>query len=94
MLPCVAESYNVLQFVAVCCSVKEERARTNRQDLCARLPCVAACVAVCCSLLQFVVVYCSMLQYVAVCYSILRRVAMCYSVLQCVAVKSTHMQVG
>ena len=45
------------------------------------------CVAVCCSVLQYVVaVCCSVLQCVAVCSSVLQRVAVCCSVLQCVAV--------
>ena len=44
------------------------------------------CVAVCCSMLQYVAVCCSMLQYVAVCCSMLQYVAVCCSVLQCVAV--------
>ena len=45
--------------------------------------CVAAYVAVCCSVLQCVG---SVLQCVAVCCSVLQCVAVCYSVLQCVAV--------
>jgi len=56
------------------------------------LPCVAVCcsmlqyVAVCCSILQCIAVYCSVLQCVAVCCSVLQCVAVCCSVLQCVAV--------
>ena len=44
------------------------------------------CVAVCCSVLQFVAVCCSGLQCVAVCCSMLQCVAVCCSMLQCVAV--------
>ena len=43
------------------------------------------CVAVCCSVLQFVAVCCSVLPCVAVCCSVLQCVAVCCSVLQCVA---------
>ena len=62
MLQCVAVCCSVLQCVAVCCSVLQ-------------------CVAVCCSVLQCVAVCCSVLQCVAVCCS----VAVCRSVSQCVA---------
>ena len=57
---------NVLQCVAVCCSV---------------LPCVAVCcivlpcIAVCCSVLQCVAVCCRVLPCVAVCCSVLQCVA-------------------
>jgi len=60
------------------------------------------CVAVCCSMLQYVaaccskvhyfVVCCSMLQYVAVCCSMLQYVAVCYSMLQSVAVYCSMLQ--
>ena len=40
------------------------------------------CVAVCCSVLQFVAVSCSVLQCLAVCCSVLQCVAVCCSVLQ------------
>ena len=49
-------AYRVLQHVAVWCSVFQ---------------CVA-CVAVCCSVLQYVAVCCSVLQCVAVCCSVLQ----------------------
>ena len=50
------------------------------------------CVAVCCSVLQFVAVCCSVLQCVAVCCSVLQCVAVCCSVLQCVAVCCSVLQ--
>ena len=50
------------------------------------------CVAVCCSVLQFVAVCCSLLQCVAVCCSVLQFVAACCSLLQCVAVCCSVLQ--
>jgi len=55
------------------------------------------CVAVCCSVLQYIAVCCSALQYVAVCCSVLRQlqkecVAVCCSILQCVAVRCSMLQ--
>ena len=65
---------NMLQHVAVCCSVF--------------VPCCPFCrrvsLAVCCSVLQCVAVCCSVLQCVVVCCSVLQCVAVCCSVLQCV----------
>ena len=50
------------------------------------------CVAVCCSMLQYVAVCCSMLQYVAVCCSMLQHVAVCCSMLQYVAACCSMLQ--
>ena len=50
------------------------------------------CVAVCCSVLQYVAVCCSVLQCVAVCCSVLQCVTVCCSVLQCVAVCCSVLQ--
>jgi len=69
--------YEVLQCVAVCCSVLQ------RVAVCRSVP---WCVAVCCSVLQCVAVYCSVSQCVAECCSELHFVIVCGSVLQCVAV--------
>jgi len=44
------------------------------------------CVAVCCSVLQYVAACCSVLQCIAVCCRVLQRVTVCCSVLQRVAV--------
>jgi len=56
-----------LQCAAVCCSALQRTAVYILDDLFknARLQCVAVCVAVCCSVLQYVAVYCSVLQRVA-----------------------------
>jgi len=54
--------------------------------------CTLRCIAVCCSVLQYVTVCCSVLQCVAVCCSMLQCVAVCYSVLQCVAVCCSVLQ--
>jgi len=51
-----------------------------------------ACVAVCCSVLQYVAVCCSVLQCVAVCCSVLQCAAVRCSVLQCVAVCCSVLQ--
>ena len=53
---------------------------------------VLQCVAVCCSVLQFVVVYYSALQCTAACCSVLQRVVVCGSVLQRVAVYCSVLQ--
>jgi len=93
MLSCMSSRMlcfeNVLQCVAVCCSV---------------LQCVAVimhimfrkCVAVCCGVLRCVAVCCGVLRCVAVGYTVLhwfavggsggQRAAVCCSVLQCAAV--------
>jgi len=94
---CVAVCYNVLQCVAVCCSVLQmwggSFARWPRLS-----DCVAICCSVCCSALDCVAVCCSVLQCVAhvrrklcetptliwVCHSALYFVAVLCSVLQCV----------
>ena len=86
VLQCVAVCCSVLQCVAVCCSVLQCVA-----VCCSVLQCIAECcsvlqcVAVCCSVLQCVAVCCSVLQCVAVCCSVLQSVEVCCSVLQCVA---------
>jgi len=81
LLQCVAVCCSVLQCVAVCCSV---------------LQCVAVCcgvlhhlcrchvwrLAVCCIVLQCIAVCCSVLQCVAVCCGVLQCVAVCCSIVQ------------
>jgi len=67
----------VLQSVAVCCSVLQ----------CVAMWCsVMQCVAVCCSVLHSIAVHCSALQCIAACCSVLQCIPVCCSVLQCVAV--------
>jgi len=54
---CVAVCYNVLQYVAVCCSVLQLTLLYAHQDTSQQIP--AACAAVCYSVVQCVAVCCS-----------------------------------
>jgi len=94
---------NVLQCVAVCCSVLQWHTCPFARTPCCAEP--AQCV-VCCGVLQCVAVCCSVLQCVAVTHmsacphavlrractvcNVLRCVAVCCSVLQCVAAPYVH----
>ena len=71
---------NMLQCVALCCSVKK---LPDDEQVTYAVFC-SVFFAVCCSVLQCVAVC---LQCVAVCCSVLQCVAVCCSVLQCVAVE-------
>jgi len=70
---------SVLQRVAECCSALQ--AHYGRVSLNCSTKALL-CVAVCCSVLQYVAACCSVLQCVAVCCSVLQRVEACCSVLQ------------
>ena len=101
VLQCVAVWCSVLQGVAASCRLCLERSLTSSSSF-RKSQGKVLCVAVCCSLLQFVAVCCSALQRVAdvlqcdaACCNVLQYVALhlvCCSalhVLQCVAVWSS-----
>ena len=82
---------DLLQCVALCCSVLQRVTTCYSLSLCASGYCtvlwgvqiccrVMQCASVCCSV-------CSVLQCVAVCCSVLQCVAVCCTMLQCVAVE-------
>ena len=85
---CLPPTSQVLQHVAVCCSVVQCTAACCSVMLCRRSVCCRRdrslslpSFAVCCSVLQCVAVCCDVLQCVAMCCSVLQCVAMCCSVL-------------
>ena len=94
----VHDSFSVLQYVAVFCSVLQRvevwlpsapikmmlsTLCLTHSVCCSVLRCVAVCCSVLHSMLQCVSVCCRMLQCVAVCCSVLQCVAMCCNELQC-----------
>jgi len=102
-LCCVAVCCSVLQQCVAGCLCRQDSFHSHTHSLALSVSrtgwiqgrdkgalCVAACVAVYCSVLQRVAVCCSVLQCVAVCCSVLQCVAVCCSMLQCVAVCLTH----
>ena len=81
MLQCVAVCCSVLQCVAVCCSgrVRWISFTHDTEQFEAHCCSVLQCVAACCSVLQCVAVCCSVLQCVAVCSGLQCKGEMCGS---------------
>jgi len=80
-------------------NVAQVREWLERADMSAILPSAPRtvnrniqCVAVCCSVLQYVAVHCNVLQCVAVCCSVLQCVAVRCSALQCGGTVNRNMQ--
>jgi len=97
MLSCMSSRMlcfeNVLQCVAVCCSVLQCVAVIMHIMFrkCVAVCCgVLRCVAVCCGVLRWVILYCTGLQWGAAGGSGLQCAAVCCSVLQCVAACCRH----